>query len=337
MPRKSRIDAPGALHHIIVRGIERRKIFLDDTDRNNFLDRIGGIITETKTGCYAWALIPNHFHLLLITGQVSIATIMRRLLTGHAGFFNKRHRRSGHLFQNRYKSILCQEDTYLLELVRYIHLNPLRARLIKDFDLLGKYPYCGHSVLMGKVKNDWQNIEWVLRLFDERIRVARRRYHEFVQKGIPMGRRKELTGGGLIRSMGGWTVVKSMRKTKMFEKSDERILGDGDFVDQVLSLAKEQMEQRNLLISQGYDLKMIAERVCSVMNLEPSEIWKTGKIRSRVAARSLVCFWAVRELGISMTELSRRLNLSLSGVSQSVTRGEKIAEINGFKLLDRKL
>jgi len=337
MPRKSRIDAPGALHHIIVRGIERRKIFLDDTDRNNFLDRIGGIITETKTGCYAWALIPNHFHLLLITGQVSIATIMRRLLTGHAGFFNKRHRRSGHLFQNRYKSILCQEDTYLLELVRYIHLNPLRARLIKDFDLLGKYPYCGHSVLMGKVKNDWQNIEWVLRLFDERIRVARRRYHEFVQKGIPMGRRKELTGGGLIRSMGGWTVVKSMRKTKMFEKSDERILGDGDFVDQVLSLAKEQMEQRNLLISQGYDLKMIAERVCSVMNLEPSEIWKIGKIRSRVAARSLVCFWAVRELGISMTELSRRLNLSLSGVSQSVTRGEKIAEINGFKLLDRKL
>jgi len=102
MPRKSRIDAPGALHHIIVRGIERRKIFLDDTDRNNFLDRIGGIITETKTGCYAWALIPNHFHLLLRTGQVSIATIMRRLLTGHAGFFNKRHRRTGHLFQNRY-------------------------------------------------------------------------------------------------------------------------------------------------------------------------------------------------------------------------------------------
>ena len=337
MPRKSRIDAPGALHHIIVRGIERRKIFLDDTDRNNFLDRIEGIITETKTACYAWALIPNHFHLLLRTGQVSIATIMRRLLTGHAGFFNKRHRRTGHLFQNRYKSILCQEDTYLLELVRYIHLNPLRARLIKDFDLLRKYPYSGHSVLMGKVKNDWQDIQWVLRLFDDRITVARRRYHGFVQKGIPMGRRKELTGGGLIRSMGGWTVVKSMRKAKMFEKSDERILGDGDFVDQVLSAAEEQMDQRNLLISQGYDLKMISERVCSVMNLEPSEIWKIGKARRRVAARSLLCFWAVRELGISMTELSRRLSLSLSGVSQSVTRGEEIAEINCFELLEKKL
>ena len=103
MPRKSRIDAPGSLHHIIVRGIERTKIFRDDRDRNSFLDRIGGIFTETKTSCFAWALIPNHFHLLLGTGNVPIATIMRRLLTGHAGYFNKRHRRSGHLFQNRYK------------------------------------------------------------------------------------------------------------------------------------------------------------------------------------------------------------------------------------------
>ena len=202
---------------------------------------------------------------------------------------------------------------------------------------MGKYPYSGHSVLMGKVKNDWQDIEWVLRLFDERVRVARRRYHEFVEKGIPMGRRKELTGGGLIRSMGGWTVVKSMRKAKMFEKSDERIFGDGDFVDQVLSAVEEQMEYRNLLISQGYNLKMTAERVCSVMNLEFSEIWKAGKVRRRVAARSLLCFCAIRELGISMTELSRRLNLSLSGVSQSVTRGEKIAEINGLTLLERNL
>jgi len=96
---------------------------------------------------------PQHFHLLLRTGKVSIATVMRRLLTGHAGYFNKRHRRSGHLFQNRYKSILCQEDTYLLELVRYIHLNPLRAGPIKKFDRLKKYPYCGHSAMISKGYN----------------------------------------------------------------------------------------------------------------------------------------------------------------------------------------
>jgi putative transposase len=262
---------------------------------------------------------------------------MRRLLTGHAGYFNKRHRRSGHLFQNRYKSILCQEETYLLELVRYIHLNPLRARIIQDFDRLKQYPYCGHSTLMGKIKRDWQDTEWVLKLFDERVRSARRRYHEFVEKGISMGRRKDLTGGGLIRSMGGWAAVKAMRKAKMFEKSDERILGDGNFVDEVLSRAKEQMERKNKLISKGYNLEMIADRVCSVMELEASEIWKSGKTRRRVAARSLLCYWAVREVGMSMTELSRRLEVSLSGVSQSVIRGEKIAEINGFELLDVKL
>jgi REP element-mobilizing transposase RayT len=110
MPRKARIDAPGALHHIIVRGIERRKIFYDDRDRDNFLKRLGIILTDSKTPCFAWALIPNHSHLLLRTGVVPIATVMRRLLTGYAVSFNRRHRRHGQLFQNRYKSILCQED-----------------------------------------------------------------------------------------------------------------------------------------------------------------------------------------------------------------------------------
>ena len=129
MPRRARIDAPGALHHIIVRGIERRNIFEDDTDRVNFLDRAGKVLSDTHTRCFAWALIPNHVHLLLRTGHCPLSTVMRRLLTGHAMNFNRRHRRSGQLFQNRYKSILCQEDTYLLELVRYIHLHPVKFPL----------------------------------------------------------------------------------------------------------------------------------------------------------------------------------------------------------------
>ena len=143
MPRKARIDAPGAVHHVIVRGIDRCQIFRDDRDRNQYLDRLGDILTDTETPCYAWALIPNHFHLLLKTGSTPIANVMRRLLTGHAVYFNRRHRRHGHLFQNRYKSILCQEETYLLELVRYIHLNPLRAGLVQDMEALNTYPYCG--------------------------------------------------------------------------------------------------------------------------------------------------------------------------------------------------
>ena len=165
MPRQSRIDAPGALNHIIVRGINRKKIFNDDTDRYDFLYRLGKIVTDAHTECFAWALLPNHLHLLLRTGCAPISTIMRRLLTGYAMSYNRRHRRHGHLFQNRYKSILCQEDVYLLELVRYIHLNPLRAKLLKDLKALEKYPFSGHSVILGKRKNSWQNVEYILKLF----------------------------------------------------------------------------------------------------------------------------------------------------------------------------
>ena len=129
MPRKARIDAPGALHHIIIRGIERKAIFKDSADRENFFERSDQIISDTETGYYAWVFMTNHIHLLLKTGVAPIATVMRRLLTGYAVTFNRRHRRHGHLFQNRYKSFLCEEEVYLKELVRYIHLNPLRAKI----------------------------------------------------------------------------------------------------------------------------------------------------------------------------------------------------------------
>jgi len=99
MPRTSRIDAPGALHHIIFRGLERRRIFRDDVDRDSFLDRLGGVLQETGTACYAWALIPNHGHLLLKTGDTPASKVMQRVLTGHAIYFNRRHRRHGKLFQ----------------------------------------------------------------------------------------------------------------------------------------------------------------------------------------------------------------------------------------------
>jgi REP element-mobilizing transposase RayT len=138
MPRKARIDAPGSLHHIIVRGIEQRKIFRKDSDRVDFLERLSSIVNDTRTQCFAWALMPNHIHLLLRTGDVPIATVMRRLLTGYAVKFNRRYHRHGQLFQNRYKSILCQEDIYLKELVRCIHLNPLRAALVPDMKALDK-------------------------------------------------------------------------------------------------------------------------------------------------------------------------------------------------------
>ena len=116
-------------------------IFQDDIDRDDFVGRLAALCTETSTKCLAWTLIPNHFYLLLQTGTIPVATIMRRLLTGYAVRFNRRQGRHGHLFQNRYKSILCQEELYLLELVRYIHLNPLRAGQVNSLEELKVFPY----------------------------------------------------------------------------------------------------------------------------------------------------------------------------------------------------
>jgi len=334
MPRKARIDAPGALHHIIFRGIERRKIFRDNKDRHNFLDRLGVVLSETATPCFAWALIPNHVHLLLRTGTSPISSVMRRLLTGHAAYFNRRYRRHGKLFQNRYKSILCQEDTYLLELVRYIHLNPLRAKLVSNLSSLDKWAFSGHSTIMGKRKTPWQDDKYVLELFGKSLSPARRKYRIYVEKAVDQGRRPELTGGGLIRSMGGWSAVKLSRQTAMRIKSDERILGDGDFVEKVLKAAEEQYESRYALQAKGYNLDKVAERVCQQTGIGMEHLMSRGKHPATVQARSLLCFWACRELGMKTTELSGLLNISQPSVTQSVRRGEKLCKEKGWRLLE---
>jgi len=318
----------------MVRGIERGAVFRSDTDRNQFLERLGEILQDTKTLCYAWALIPNHFHLLLRTGSVPISTVMRRLLTGYALWYNRKHRKSGHVFQNRFKSILCQEDVYLLELVRYIHLNPIRARLVKDIDELDRYPYSGHSVLMGKVKNLWQDTQGVLGMFGENLGAARHGYRSFVEKGIAQGRRQDLTGGGLLRSAGGWKGVKALREEKVYQRNDERILGDGDFVGRVLGSAEEIIEKRHAIRSSGFDLRRVASRVSEVMGVKPDEVWAKGKHRRTVEARSLLCYWAARELGVPMSSLARELGISIPSVSESVTRGHRIAEERNLLLLE---
>ncbi len=333
MPRKCRIDAPGALHHIIVRGIERRKIFYDDRDRDNFLQRLDDVLSETHTPCFAWALIPNHLHLLLRTGGTPISTVMRRLLTGYAVTFNRRHRRHGQLFQNRYKSILCQEDVYLLELVRYIHLNPLRSKILQDLKQLDKYAYCGHSALMGKIKRNWQDTDYILKFYHDRYSEARRLYKKFIKQGIVQGRRSDLVGGGLIRSAGGWSVVKTLRGSMARMKGDERILGEGDFVESVLKESQENMERRYRRESLGYDFDWLVERVAQAFKIDPKDIMSSGKYRKTVKARSLLCFWGVRELGMTTVYLSRKLGIAQPTVSQAVMRGQKIVENQGLNLL----
>lgn len=327
MPRVARLDAAGILHHVIIRGIEKRSIFRDAADQDWFVQRFGTLLQSSNTSCYAWALMTNHVHLLLRTGDVGLATLMRRLLTGYAGYFNRRHGRHGQLFQNRYKSVICQQDVYLKELVRYIHLNPLRAGVVTNTRKLRTYVYSGHSVLMGERSCDWQQAGYVLALFGKGIAKARRNYEQYVEQGIEQGRRPELVGGGLIRSMGGWGAVKKLRlKGQDRVKGDVRILGEGAFVEQVLARAEEKFTREHELKRQGYDIDKVEQRVCKVCGIALEELRKSGREKQRVEARSLAIYWAVRELGIDGMSLARRYGLTQSAIVHATRRGEKIAK-----------
>lgn len=334
MPRQARIDGAGALHHIICRGIERREIFSDDQDRDDFASRLESVLGKTSTQCYAWALIPNHFHLLLQTGSVPVATVMRKLLTGYATKFNHRHGRHGHLFQNRYKSILCQEEPYLLELVRYIHLNPLRAGVVSSLEELRSYRYCGHSRIIARNTDSWIAAEQVLSRFGKNMKASRNAYEAFVADGVALGKRNDLIGGGLFRSAGGWSAVVSARSSGIFLKSDERILGDSDFVERILESAEEEMERRIRYRHQGVDLDTLAEIVAGIVGVAPAEFEAPGRQPNRVQARSLYCYWATRELGATTTSLAKRFNLTQPAISMAVSRGERLVAEHGWCLPD---
>jgi hypothetical protein len=260
---------------------------------------------------------------------------MRRLLTGYVVSFNRRHKRYGHLFQNRYKSIICQEEVYLKELVRYIHLNPIRAKIVRTLPELNRYAYSGHSMLMGRKDRPWQDVGYVLSYFGKTHGRAKNAYSSYVEAGLEQGRRKELTGGGLIRSLGGWAEIsKYGLKGQGHIKSDERILGESDFVDDILSEANEKFEHNYELKRLGYDLDRIASIVAEIYKIEVNNIFLKGKQQKRVKPRSLFCYWAVRELGVSLTELARRLGISVPGVGYSVERGEIIARENDYQLIE---
>ena len=288
MPRTARIDIPGVLYHVIVRGIERRAIFADDDDRHLFVQRLSSLLDTTSTSCLAWALIPNHFHLLLRTSNVTLATFMRRLLTGYAVVFNLRHNRSGHLFQNRYKSIICQEDEYLLELARYIHLNPVRAGIVSGMDKLDRYPWCGHAVLMGKQTLKGQDTESILRMFGTAVVKARREYKAFVADGIPQGKRNDLVG--------------------RHPETGSRILGDEEFAEEIRE--RETVVDK---IEERMPLAMIANNIAAMLGIPVRAISAGGRREATVKARSMVCFQALEE-GYSVTHVARYLGMSRKGV-----------------------
>lgn len=301
---------PGLLQHVMVRGIEKRNIFLDDEDRQSFLDRFSKLLLETRTDCLAWALLSNHLHILLRPRQEKLARFMRRLLTGYATTFNLRHHRAGHLFQNRYKSIVCEEEPYLLELVRYIHLNPLRAGIVGSLDELDLFPWSGHAVLMGSRESPGQATDEVLSRFGRSPQEASLHYRAFVMDGIAYGKRDDLSGGGMRRSHG---LAMAADADGLF---DARVLGSGSFVEGLRQ--KSSSPEPAPVMS----LDVLVQRVAGAFGVEADALRLRKRSKQLADARSLLCYLAVREMGHNGAEVGRILNISRAGVSAAASRGE---------------
>jgi REP element-mobilizing transposase RayT len=304
----------------MIRGIEGRNIVADERDRSDFVRRLGELSTASGTAIYAWALMSNHAHILLSSGALGLAPLMRRLLTGYAVNYNLRHRRYGHLFQNRYKSIVCDGDSYFTELVRYIHLNPLRGNLVTDIKALERYRYCGHAAILGNVSYEWQDRHSVLAQFGSGETQAKTAYRRFVEEGLALGRRPELVGGGLIRSAGGWAEVRSQRQRQEREPFDARILGSGEFVERVLAQAEARMQRQQGARRLGGRIERIIAGACKRSGVSLTEL-RSGSRRGRLPTiRGALACKLVEDFGVATAEVARQLGISTSGVSKILTR-----------------
>ena len=320
MPRGPRLDSPGTLHHVMVRGINKGEIFMDYDDRKDFIRRLDIVAMDTATSVYAFALMDNHVHLLLKSGMAGLPTFMRRLLTGYALYFNRRHGRVGHLFQNRYKSVVCEEAVYFRKLVAYIHLNPVRGGMVATIDDLEHYPWCGHADIIGSVRHPWFDQRYVLGFFGGTEPRALRAYAAYLLDEMDHDREAELDGGGLKRSHADAADAAPNSAMGKSGLSDDRILGSGDFVKDVLGHAQERVAG-HLHLDQSLALaKMVIEAACHDAGVSLGHL-KSGarygvlsKVRMRLADK------LVNEHGLTLAETARQLGVSISAVHQLMQR-----------------
>jgi REP element-mobilizing transposase RayT len=319
MPRGPRLDHPGALHHVIARGIERRDIFYSDVDRRDLLDRLAQLAPAMDTPIYAWCLMSNHVHLLVRSGVAGLSAFAQRLLGGYASAFNRRHRRSGYLFQNRFKSTLVEPEPYFLELVRYIHSNPLRAGILPDLDALDRYPWSGHAVLLGHLAGPWQATDPVLACFSSRAGGARRAYRAFVQDGLERHTIPDLSGGGLRRSAGGWDRLLGVRRGREAWAFDERVLGSSAFVHDVLADAPP-VPIAPIGRRDTSQLDHLLTELAARHGVPRSDIAGPSKRSAATTARADFCDRAHADYGWTFAAIARYLGISRPSVARALHR-----------------
>jgi REP element-mobilizing transposase RayT len=311
------LDAEGTIHHVIVRGIEQRRIFDDDGDRRSFISRLATVAVETETTIYAWALLPNHAHALIRSGPLGISKFMRRLLTGYAVYYNRKHDRRGYLFQNRYKSIICDEEAYFRELIRYIHLNPLRAGLVDGLDALDSYPWCGHAFTIGGAKYHWHDVAFVLARFGDNGHEARSRYRKFLESGI----RDETAGGKSRKWKSDWSLLDWLKSIQTGDTGDtkdpdrdERILGRDAFVQSILPNNK---KIRRPAVSSH---EKIIRTNCEKNDISTEELLSGSRRSCVVELRKQLVRQLIAQPGITLAEIGRLVGVSKVAVYKILER-----------------
>ncbi|MDJ0851800.1 MAG: transposase [Myxococcota bacterium] len=290
MPRRARCDAPGVLQHVMFRGIEKRKIFHDDFDRRDLVERLARLVPEEGFVCFAWALMPNHVHLLLRTGPTPLSRLMARVGTGYAQAFNRRHGRVGHLFQNRFKSVLVEHDAHLRVLVPYVHLNPVRAGIVPGVVELASYPWTGHGALMGRGPRRFLGAREVLAWYGQEEAAARSSLVAGMEESLRLARESEPDGDDAgpapgRRRYGGRRLPAS---------------GPPGPVDRLL------------------------DQVCGRVGADPDAVLAGRRHEKAVIARAVTAHLAVMRLGLPVVEVASALRLDASAASRSATRGARL-------------
>lgn len=294
MPRKPRLHYPGAVYHVILRGNSGQDIFFDAGDRTRFFLLLQESVERFGHRIHAFCLMTTHLHAAIQVGDVPLSRIMQNVGFRYTQFINRKYKRSGHLFQGRFKALLIDVDSYLLELIRYIHLNPVRAGMSHH---PGAYPWSSHASYSGAVaKPPWLTMDWALSQFAEQADLAAERFETFVADGLDEGHRKEFHSGSF----------------------EGRVLGDDDFIDQALLKAQ---ETRHADIT----LEQVVESVCSVYQLSASELCAAGKGQPAAEARAVAAGIIRNSDSVSLIELAGFLNRDLSGLSQAALRIERRA------------
>ncbi|MEW6429288.1 MAG: transposase [Thermodesulfobacteriota bacterium] len=288
MARKPRIHLPGGLYHVILRGNGGLPVFLLDDDRYRFYLLLQEGTSRFGYRVHAFCLMTNHIHLALQAGDIPLSRGMQNLSFRFTRWVNQREKRTGHLFQGRYKAVLVDGDSYLLELIRYIHLNPVRAGMVKD---PGEYPWSGHKAYLGKEFLPWLTTGWVLGQFGKSVAKARAGYRAFVRDGLGEAYRPEFHGGG----------------------EDPRILGDDSFADKCLYDCGAEKPLR-------LTVREIAAAVCRAYHMDEARLKGQSQQRAAAEARAVVG-WLARELGCAtLSDVARHVNRDLGSISSAVRR-----------------